>query len=476
MPRRCLGFTKQRAGTETHPYVVRTTPNNMIQKTLKRIFSKQIRNTRNTRALGGGRVSMQNPFRTHKMGYLAPPERSQSVWQLKNWSEDELLCLPVDRLMKVIVDISPEVNKAYTDFLRTSNDGWYYEVEPMQAKPVIDDFIARLETKHHDFDVLLDQIYAGVYLRGALFIELVLNESADMATNLAVLDPITARFNRTQHPTEGEQWELGQWQSAKWVSLADDPTVMYVPFNNGPGTPFGKSFMTTAPVDVVRQLGVMNDFRRVLESQGWARADFSVDSEKLKDFMPPEIVGDVQAEDEFIRDFLNGINTMYANLKPNEGYGHLDIVTVNMPKGGQMQSSFFGMVDGLMRLYDRRIGRATGSTPIKQHSNENVSETHAREQRSDYRINIESIQSTVAGTLSTLFGYVLRAEGVQGQVTFHFERTLDPMDIKALEEAEGVRIDNLKKLKELRDMDGIDDKTYQKAVNQYKMEKEKHSA
>lgn len=442
----------------------------MIQKTLKRIFSKQTGNTRNTRALGGGRVSMQNPFRSRTMGYLAPPERSQSVWQLRNWSEDELLCLPVDRLMQVIIDISPEVNKAYTDFLRTCNEGWYYEVEPIRAKPVLDDFIARLEVKYHDFDVLLDQMYAGVYLRGALFIELVLNEAADMATNLAVLDPITARFNR-----EGERWALGQWQAGKWVPLADDPTVMYVPFNNAPDMPFGKSFMATAPVDVVRQLGVLNDFRRVLESHGWARADFSVDSDKLKDFMPPEIVGDVEAEDEFIRDFLNGINTMYSNLKPNEGYGHLDIVTVNMPKGGQMQSSFFGMVDGLMRLYDRRIGRATGSTPIKQHSNEHVTETHAREQRNDYRINIGSIQSTVAGTLSTLFGYVLRAEGVQGRVTFHFENTLDPMDIKALEEAEGVRIDNLKKLKELRDMDGIDDKTYQKAVNQYKVEKEKHS-
>ena len=44
-----------------------------------------------------------------------------------------------------------------------------------------------------------------------------------------------------------------------------------------------------------------------------------------------------------------------------------------------------------MRLYDRRVGRATGSTPIKQHSNENVAETHAVEQRKDYRINVSSI-------------------------------------------------------------------------------------
>ena len=427
--------------------------------------------SRKTRALAGGRVTMQDPFKAQTMYHVAPPERSRSVWQLKNWTEEELLALPVDQFMKVVTTISPEVNKAYKDFLRNCNESWYYHVEPVSATPVIDDFIARLETKHHDFDVLIDRVYAGIYKGGAMFLELILNESGDMATDIAVMDPYVARFNRV-----GEEWLLGQWQKGKWVPLHADPTTMYVPFNVGPNEPFGRSMMESAPLDVVRMIGVMNDFRRVLESQGWARADFEIDSEKLKDFMPPEIIGDVDAEDEFITDFIQGVNTMYSGLKPNEGYGHLDIVKVNMPKGGQMQSSFFGLVDGLMRLYDRRVGRATGSTPIKQHSNENVAETHAREQRKDYRVDISSIQSTVAGVFSTLLGYVLRAEGQKGEVIFYFENTPDPEDVKALEEAEGVKIDNLKKLKELRDMDGIDAKTYAAAVNKYKAEKQKHSA
>ena len=449
-----------------------------LQRTLsnlnKRIFGRNptaIARSRNTRALAGGRVSMQDPFRAQTLYHVAPPERSRSVWQLKNWTEEELLHLPVDQFMKVVTSISPEVNKAYKDFLRNCNESWYYHVEPESATPVIDDFIARLETKHHDFDVILDRIFAGIYKGGAMFIELELNASADMAVDIAVMDPYIARFNRV-----GEEWLLGQWQNGKWKYLHDDPTVMYVPFNAGPNEPFGRSMMEAAPLDVVRMIGVMNDFRRVLESQGWARADFEIDSEKLKDFMPAEIIGDVEAEDEFITDFINGVNQMYSNLKPNEGYGHLDIVKVNMPVGGQMQSSFYGLVDGLMRLYDRRVGRATGSTPIKQHSNESIAETHAREQRKDYRIDISSIQSTVAGTLSTELGYVLRAEGVKGQVMFSFENTPDPEDVKAIAEAEGVKIENLKKLKELRDMEGIDDETYEKAVNKYKAEKDKHAS
>ena len=449
-----------------------------LQRTLqdlnKRIFGrdpKAAARSRNTRALAGGRVSMQDPFKSQTLYHVAPPERTRSVFQLKNWTEEELLHLPVDQFMKVVTSISPEVNKAYKDFLRNCNESWYYQVEPESATPVIDDFIARLETKHHDFDVILDRIFAGIYKGGAMFIELELNESADMAMDIAVMDPYVARFHRVE-----DEWLLGQWQNGKWVYLHEDPTVMYVPFNAGPNEPFGKSMLESAPLDVVRMLGVMNDFRRVLESQGWARADFEINSEKLKDFMPPEIIGDVDAEDEFIQDFINGVNQMYSNLKPNEGYGHLDIVKVNMPTGGQMQSSFFGLVDGLMRLYDRRVGRATGSTPIKQHSNENVAETHAREQRKDYRIDISSIQSTVAGTLSTELGYVLRAEGVKGEVMFYFENTPDPEDVKAIAEAEGVKIENLKKLKELRDMEGIDDKTYEDAVNKYKAEKNKHSS
>ena len=208
---------------------------------------------------------------------------------------------------------------------------------PKRATPVIDDFIARLETKHHDFDVHHRPDFRRyLYKGGAAFTELILNASADMAIDIAVMDPYVARFHKV-----AEEWILGQWQNGKWVSLQEDPTVMYVPFNAGPNEPFGKSMLESAPLDVVRMLGVMNDFRRVLESQGWARADFEIDSEKLKDFMPPEVIGDVEAEDEFIRDFINGVNQMYSNLKPNEGYGHLDIVKVNMPVGGQMQSSFF---------------------------------------------------------------------------------------------------------------------------------------
>ena len=449
----------------------------MIQDTLqrinKRLFGRQPprQQQRNTRALSGGRVSMQDPLRQHTMVYVAPPERSRSVWQMKSWTEEELLHLPVDQFMKVVTSISPEVNKAYTDFLRNANESWGYQVEPTSATPIVDDFIARLETKHHDFDVLIDRVYAGIYKGGSIFWELILNETADMATDIAVMDPYVARFVRM-----GDDWDLGQWQNGKWVSLGSDPTVMYVPFNAGPNEPFGRSLMESAPLDVIRMLGVMNDFRRVLESQGWARSDFTVDTEKLRDFMPAETIGDVEKEDEFIQDFLNGINEKYSNLKPNEGYGHLDIVTVNMPKGGQMQTSFFGLVDGLTRLYDRRVGRATGSTPIKQHSNESIAETHAVEQRKDYRINVSSIQSTAAGSFSTLLGYALRAEGVQGKVMFYFENTPDPQDVKAMAEAEGVKIANLKALKELRDMEGIDGKVYEDAVSKFTAEKNKHSA
>ena len=65
-----------------------------------RLFGRQPPRSRNTRALSGGRVSMQDPHRQHTMYHVAPPERSRSVWQLKNWTEEELLHLPVDQFMK----------------------------------------------------------------------------------------------------------------------------------------------------------------------------------------------------------------------------------------------------------------------------------------------------------------------------------------------------------------------------------------
>lgn len=421
-------------------------------------------------ALRGGRVTVSHDRLARSLYGMAPPVRSENLWQLRDWTEEDLLHLPVDRFMKLVTSLSPEVAKAYTDFLRHANAAWGYRVEPKGATPIIDSFFQRLRHKYHDADVIIDRIYAGIYKGGAIFFELVLNDTADSAEDIAVLDPYLARFRRV-----GDAWHLGQWQAGKWVDLQSDPTVMYVPFNAGPDEPFGKSMLESAPLDVIRMLGVMHDFRRVLAAAGWARSDFTVDTEKLRDFMPPDAIGDVDAEDAFIQDFLAGINETYANLKPNEGYGHLDIVTVNMPKGGQLQTSFFGLVEGLMRLYDRRVGRATGSPPIKQHSNESVTETHAVEQRKDYRINIASIQATVAGVLSTLLGCVLRAEGRRGKVRFYFENTPDPQDIRTLALAEGVKIENLKKLKELLDMKGIDETVYAEALENFKSQKEAHS-
>ena len=59
---------------------------------------------------------------------------------------------------------------------------------------------------------------------------------------------------------------------------------------------------------------------------------------------------------------------------------------------------------------------------------------------------------------------------------FYFENTPDPQDVKAIAEAEGVKIENLQKLKELEKMEGIDSETYMDAVEKYKSEKNKHSA
>ena len=100
--------------------------------------------------------------------------------------------------------------------MRTSLGVTKSSLSVQSATPIVDDFIARLETKHHDFDVLIDRVYAGIYKGGSIFCELILNETADMATDIAVMDPYVARFVRI-----GDDWHLGQWQSGKWVSLHD---------------------------------------------------------------------------------------------------------------------------------------------------------------------------------------------------------------------------------------------------------------
>ena len=73
-------------------------------------------------------------------------------------------------------------------------------------------------------------------------------------------------------------------------------------------------------------------------------------------------------------------------------------------------------------------------------------------------------------------GYVLRAEGRQGKVTFYFREHAGSHGRESNGGSGGQKIENLKELKELEKMDGIDSATYQDALEKFKSEKHKHSA
>ena len=421
---------------------------------LNRFFKPFKKTTRDTRALAGGRVSVQDPFRAQNLYAVTPPERGLSAWQLKNYTKEELLNIQVDRLVKILVDIHPNIKKTFKDFISKCNKSWTYTVEPESATHIIDDFFETIEKHHGTPDGLFEKMWAGVFLRGAYFLELVLDEAGRLAIDLAVLDPITARFNRVKDPVRGEFWQLGQWQEGKWQSL-EDPLVKYLAIDAAPDEPFGRSMMGAALIDAISDLSILDEFQRVLAGAGWARSDFEVvmggteDSYGLLDFMPPGIRGDQDREDEFYKNFLEGISDVYKNLAPNEGYAHPDFINVNMPTGAQLNQSFFASIEGLIRLLTRRTTNATSSTNLKQGETDGV-DYAGKEQNKDYKELIVGEQETGSRLISNLLNWVPRVMGIKAEVEFLFETPETPEEALELAEVEKVKIENAKGLAELQ--------------------------
>ena len=174
---------------------------NLIVLLLVQITPKQVNGTTlfgklvDTRAIAGGRLTTDKD----NIGFgnflsPMPPSDAEENWQLLNLDEQSLSKIKSTKLMELLLNLSPEVNRALWDFLRFCNPGYSIVCEKKSAQKVLDQFIRRLDRLYGSFDVLLSKIFTGCFLRGAIFVELILSESSMEAIDLAVIDPAASSF------------------------------------------------------------------------------------------------------------------------------------------------------------------------------------------------------------------------------------------------------------------------------------------
>lgn len=364
-----------------------------------------------------------SPF--HRFAAITAPPDPIYDWRLEDLDDHTLARISVSRLVELLIDVSPEINRALWDFLRFCNPGYSVktfrpgsEAEFTRGQAVIEAMIDRLNDYYGSFDVVIGRLFVGAFARGAFLGELVLNETGREFVDLATPDPITARFRKIDDPDRGQVWQLGQWQDGAFVPL-DMETVRYIPVDPFPGKPYGRPFITAAIFPALFLIGLLHDLRRVVSQQGYPRLDLEIDLEALKEAMPADIESDAAKWKTWINEVVDEVGTVYSTLQPDDAYVHTSVIKVNRPVGA-VDADSLGAIDGLIRGLERMVTRALKSMPLLMGSNEATSETHANRQWEIHVAGIKALQHMCETLLERLFETALRAQGLQATVEFRF--------------------------------------------------------
>ena len=342
------------------------------------------------------------------------PADMETDWRLQVINEDQLPKMKVSELTKMLVNASPDVDRALHDFLRYCNSNWTLRGEDDDAQEILDDFLRSLEDIGTPLNVKIEQSLSGAFLTGAFFWELIFDESGVNAVDMAVIDPLMIRFRRQVDPVRGQYWQKGQIIGGEFVPM-DDLTIIYEPVNPIPDNPFGRPLISSAIFSVIFQLGLLKSTRQVVETQAWPKGIWSVDRKLLYDTeVPPDkIDAHVEATKKMLKVVWDGIKKTQSPVVGSEA--SYEIVSA-------MNSNSLSGVDMLERTLERWIIRALKTSPVLFGSDQSISEATADIQLLGHGIFINSIQVSLETLLTRLFTLVLRAKGNATTPLFKFDR------------------------------------------------------
>ena len=361
---------------------------------------------------------------------MPPAGDTYDYWRIQLTDPDDLAALPVDQIQKIMARVSPEISKAWWDFVIFVGNMTEVKVYREQgsdevdesAQAMLDQFIDLLDDQHSSSLNLIHRIISGGFLRGAFAAELVLDKNGRLPIDLATPDPQSFRFRQVNDPQRGEIWELGQWQNGVFVSFADMPTVKYVPIVPEVGTPYAVSWMEAAIFPGLFLIMLLQDVRRVIANFGYPREDISVDLERLKNSMPADLQTSPDAFKNWTNDTIQEIIDVIETLEPGMAWVHTDVAMRQELKGaiGGSGANFANQVDQMIESLERMLIRGLKTVPFLLASRQSTTERQADREWEAYTTGIDIVQRKLKFLLDNLFTLALEVQGIQSIASVEF--------------------------------------------------------
>lgn len=382
------------------------------------------------RAVAGGRLSVDKAYEmAASFMTIQAPAQAELDWRTMNLDSRTLSKMAPAQLVELMTDLSPEISNGLYVYLRLHNPGWKAvalkangEEVDTRAQVALDAFLGGCSGPYDrstqiPFDVIINILNLGVFLRGGMLAELVLDENGRKPLNIATPDPHSIRFRKTHDRELGNVWEMGQYQGGVWVPL-DRETVRYVPQDPLPGNPYGRGVVTSALYTSLFLLSMLHDLKRVIQQQGYPRLDLSVNFEMLAENAPSEAQPGTDEFDDWVAAVMSEIQTVYGSLEPDDAYVHSDTISVNRPVG--TMGSDLGSVDGLIAKLERMAARGMKLMPLLVGIDEATSDANANRQWEIQAAGVKSTQHLMETLLEHLLTLALQCQGIRARVKFRF--------------------------------------------------------
>lgn len=405
------------------------------QKTLRALTRPIVRGGRQTYSIEN------NQFSNYEE--IAPLPDPTSSWRTLQTSRKHLLSLPYQQLAKMALDLSPQLDKGRYDFLRFANPGMVIEQEGNDAAVnAATEFTELLSEYYGSFKTHIDRLWTSIFIFGACFKELVLDEGATQPVDLAIISPLLARFVRDQHPTRGTIWTLCQYQNNKIIRFDNDRLVTYLAFDADVDNPYGRPLISPSVYASLTLLMLIDILQRVLANQGLSRIDYVLEIEQLLTLIDrnPDIAGDDEATAQFIEEQIESIQLVLDRLDVDQDYVHTSAVSVNYATTST-QTNMNG-IDTIIKNLQRDVTNGMKGVSTLSNILDSTTETHGTLQVEYYVSALQSLQEEVGTSLKRDLDCANQVRGIQSDLRVEFKRQRTA-DKKSLAETEKIQTETI---------------------------------
>lgn len=260
---------------------------------------------------------------------------------------------------------------------------------------------------------------------GAMAMELVLDKSR-LPFKFA---PIPASPDKLIFYTDGKGTKPTQKVGGEEIDL-DLPTFFYTSIDQSLLDAYGQSPLESAVQPVLASTQFLSDMRRLCARHVFQRYDVSIDEEKFRMRIPPDILNDPTKLQEFFKTTISEINDAIENMGVEEALVHFDYFTVETIKSDGSDTP--GTFDTVGSIYNGKIATAA-KTPPSILGMGSTSLTVASTEALTFLKNVDGmVRQKLMEMYSKAFTLAVRLMGLDVTVEFEF----DDIELKPKSELE----------------------------------------